>query len=335
MLNDFNSINPSTGNAGYTESVAQEWLNRTAIENLEETTLFSKFGKKPVAENGYATTAFWRPTKIDQDEVSDVTTSTSDPDDTNVEFGLISVAPRVFGINNTIRETVGKFNVMDVMAEHGREFGKAMGRKLDTVVQDVLWDYAVANTGRSSKIIKFAGSATSLASFTTSSTGQSLKLTDITKGKRILNKRGARRMGDTYVAVISEEVASAIETDGASSTSITFNDTLKHTPEGIMRIFAGYLGVYSGVSIYENNHVKERAGTGAGTPAVQASYLFGEGAYGTLYYTMNAYYNSPSNITTNNKIGMFGSVGVKSMYNAIVLDEDSYLIYVSKEAELE
>ena len=329
-ITNYTNINPSSGNQGYTGNPNQEWLNRKVQENNEATLVFKGFGDRPATIDGYATHSFYRVSKVGAEMISEVLNATTDPDSVDITIGTISVTPRQFGITGTIKDTVLKFNVMDALEKMGIQFGRAIGRHCDELVQDVLYDYATENAGRITKMVRFAGNVTQVNGFTGSNTASTqMKLSAVSRLSSLFRSRSVGTWGEKgYALIMANEVVEALRTS-SSNDSITWQDIFKHTPEGQTRISRGELGMVFGVTLIENEHIKSKTGA-TSSVTVFPSYLIAPGAYGCLDWEMNTYYIPPSQVDSNNKLGMFGHVGVKYTFNAVVLNDENYMVYLSQ-----
>ena len=347
LVGSGNTSYVATGNKGYTTDPKQAWLNRQTIANLEEVLLFHLFGTMPEIKNGYLTHQFHRFKKIGQSSITETSTSGSVAGASNktgvtqtevhVTQGVISVVPRQFVIHDVIADVVEQFSIFSTIKGALVEFGHAMGRKADVLIQDTLYAAAVATGGPLTYVPSRAANGTETAitglSDYTTTVGSKAKLTfkDVANGVRILRKdsaRGFMALGDTYAVIMHTDVAYDLRIQTENN---GFLELSKHVSETISKILKGMVGMIHGATVFETPHVQLKSNglTGSNKVDVYPTYFIGAGAYGVLDYSIGTYVTYPNTADKDDPLGQRGTVGIKMAYNAVVLDNECFRVFVS------
>lgn len=323
-LQNFNQgvLYPSSGNKGYTGDPTQEWLDRTAIKNLEERRFFDRFAKKPMTKDGYYTTSFYRFTKVSHNSVTEITGDyTKNPSDTNIQVGKITVTPKLYGIKNTVATFVEMFEVVHIAEGMIYEITNAIARKIDVLCQDKIYAELSAITGR----ITFPDGVTALNGFTQAKRAASkMTLELLIKGVSTLDGRSARRftklggMNGLFAAIMHTNAAHDMKVQAGS---VAILEIQKHTPAEVSNIVNGVVGMIGGAMVFETPFVQTKRGATA-NDVVYPTYMIAEGLFGTLAYDYRSIFIPANHPDKGDALGLTIVVGARLIWNAVILDSD-------------
>lgn len=324
-LQNFNAgvLFPTSGNKGYTGNPTQEWLDRTAIKNLEEKRFFDRFAKKPMTKDGYYTTSFYRFTKVSHNEVAEITGNyTQNPADTDIQVGKITVTPKLYGIKNTVATFVEMFEVIHIAEGMIYEITKAVARKIDVLCQDTIYSTLSAITGR----ITYPDGVTALTGFTSAKRGDNkMTLELLIRGVTILDRRSAPRftklgggMNGLFATIMHNNQAHDLKVQVGS---VAILEIQKHTPTEVSNIVEGVVGIIGGTMVFETPFVQTKRGA-TSNDVVYPAYMIAEGLFGTLAYDYRSVFIPANHPDKGDALGLTIVVGARLIWNAVVLDSD-------------
>lgn len=301
-----------------TSSIASQALgiyyDKKVVESLQPYLYFEQFGTVETVGQGNYTSRFFVFNKIATASVNQLTEGTA-PTAIAVNVTPVDRTPTQYGINVELTDLVVLTTVFDLINASLPEVGKAVARKIDSVIQ------TVANAGTN---VVYAGGKTSRAAL---GSGDLIDATLLVRSVQKLRGNDAPEFaGGGYACVMHPSVAY----DLMSNTSTgQWLDVHKYAmPENIFR---GEVGSIGGARVVQTSNVD----TFASTVTVYPTTLIGTDAYKIAYWLPGkvATYVLPpeSNLSVNNPLGQKGSVGAK-VNMAVAITQQERLVRIESAA---
>jgi N4-gp56 family major capsid protein len=287
----------TTSNLEAAQKALGIYYDKVVIESLQPNLYFEQFGTIVGVPQGNYTSRFFTFNKIATSSVTTLTEGTP-PTGIAVSVNAIDTTPTQYGVNVELTDLVALTAVFDLVNTTLSEVGKAMARKIDSVIQTVV------NAGTN---VIYAGGKTSRSALTASD------LFDaglVRQAAAKLRKNAAPEFSDRgggYVAITTPEVVFDLK----SNTSVgQWLDMHKYAaPENL---FNGEVGSMDGVRIVQSPNVD----TFSSTVTVHPTTFIAKDAYRISYWLankVNTYVLPPeSNLSVSNPLGQKGSVGAKT-----------------------
>jgi N4-gp56 family major capsid protein len=287
----------TTSNLEAAQKALGIYYDRIVIESLQPNLYFEQFGTIVGVPQGNYTSRFFTFNKIATSSVTSLTEGTP-PTGIAVSVNAIDTTPTQYGVNVEMTDLVALTAVFDLINTTLAEVGKAMARKIDSVIQTVV------NAGTN---VIYAGEGTSRDTLTS----DDLFDADLVRRAAAkLRKNAAPEFSDRgggYVAITTPEVVFDLK----SNTSVgQWIDMHKYAnPENL---FNGEVGSMDGVRIVQSPNVD----TFLSTVTVHPTTFIAKDAYRISYWLankVNTYVLPPeSNLSVSNPLGQKGSVGAKT-----------------------
>jgi len=285
----------TTANLEASQKALGIYFDTRVIESLQPNLYFEQFGEVQNVPQGNYTSRFFTFNPVATSDVVTLTEGTG-PTPIAVSVNGVDVTPTQYGVSVEMTDLVVLTSAFELTNYTLSEVGKAMARKIDTVIQSVV------NAGTN---VIYAGSATSRATI-----GASDLLTAglIRKAAQKLRKNSAPEFpGGGYVAVAHPDAI--YDLTGESGTG-SWIDVHKYAQP--QNIFNGELGSLLGVRLVQSPNVQ----TFSSTVTVYPTTVLGAGAYRIAYWLagkVNSYVYLPEQaVSISNQLGQKGWVGAKT-----------------------
>ena len=334
---------PASGNQGYTASIAQSWLDRMFIRNIEPELLFARFGKMATIVAGYLTHQFARMDDVATSSVTQLTaggvggtatpgTGTSigiTPNPVQLNAGTISVTPDQFAIYTVMADMLVDFSALNLMKKATEVLGRACGRRIDEYTQNVLYTKLTATSGGVYYVDhQTTPTATSLASYNSAQfkganrANGVMKMSDLARMAAKLYKNHAPKMNiggsEAYCLIVHPDVMHELITETGLS---GFINVFAQTSPAVMRIMKGYVGTVYGIHVLQSANVqtKRSVAGNSNSTLVYPSYAIAEGLYGIFRYNFRVF-RTPMTSSDSDPLAQRTKFGIKFVYSAVVLD---------------
>lgn len=292
-----------------------EFYQRTMLERLVDQVVFMKYGKKQnIPKNSGATTS-WRRLELPTLSTTAIVEGTT-PDGLDLTINKISATVEQFGAWTKISDFLDLTGLDPLLTEVAEMFGEHSGLSMDEVVRDII----AAGTN-----VKYAGGRVSRV---TVAAGDLITATDIIDLRTTLVKNNAKKvklpngkMG--YLAFTHPDVIANIMALTEWKDQNTYVDT-QNRMEGIA-------GQMYGVYFMEATTAPVFTGAGAAGIDVYGTLVVGADAYGIPDVNGSS---KPemlvfSNGSTENPLELYKTVGWKSVFTAVILQQLAIIRYES------
>jgi len=290
------------------------YFDTKVIESLQPNLYFEQFGEVQTVPQGNYTSRFFTFNPISTASVTTLTEGTG-PTPIAVSVNAIDVTPTQYGVSVEMTDLVVLTSAFELANYTLNEVGKAMARKIDTVIQTVV------NAGTN---VLYGGTATSRSGL-----GANDKITAvlITKAAQKLRANSAPEVtGGGYVAIMHPFVAYDLMTETG-----TGNWLEVHKYAQPQNIFNGEIGSLAGVRIVQSPNVQ----TFSSTVTVYPTTVLGAGAYRIAYWLagkVNTYVYLPEQaVSIANQLGQKGWIGAKTNM-AVARTQEERLIRIETAA---
>lgn len=292
-----------------------EFYNRVMLERLVDQIVFMPYGKKQNIPGNSGATASWRRLELPTLATTAIVEGTT-PDGLDLTINKISATVEQFGAWTKISDFLDLTGLDPLLTEVSEMFGEHSGLSMDEVVRDII------DAGSN---VLYAGGKVSRI---TVAAGDTITAADIIQIRTILVKNNAKKiklpngkMG--YLAFTHPDVIADIMALTEWRDQNLYVDT--------KNIEGGIAGQMYGIYFMEANTAPVYAGAGAAGIDVYGTLTIGKDAYGIpdvegsskpemLVYT---------NGSTENPLGLYKTVGWKSVFTAVILQELAILRYES------
>lgn len=288
----------TTANVG--GNYLQTYIYKQVVENLEPNLHFHQLGTAPLAQDGYGTVAWARPSQLTVTPASATLTEGTTPSGTSFSYSVITATPVQYGLFVELSDRLLNAAPTNIIANAASELSANLGRIMDQVIQTEV----MAGT-----TVVYSGSVANRAALGASNT---LSANDLRRAQVKLRSRNAPDFGGLYVAVMHPLVAGDIrgESNGAY---IEFSKYA--TPD---RLMVGEIGALHGVRVVESANVQAFTST----VTVYPTLVVGPGAYGvTPFSHLEVIYKGLG--TGNDPLNQKATVGVKIDFAVKRLREES------------
>ena len=325
-------ISPSTGNAGYTGSPLQSYLDRNVIRNPEPRTHMLRFGREPLVRNGYLTTQFARFLQLTDESLVTETTAAglnsqsntvgTTPVEVHVPFGVISVTPKQYVITDRIADFMLMVSPLDMITNGLIEYRYLTERHRDSLIQDTLTSFAATSPSNTS----YAGSVSALSGFTSTNRSTTvLDLDDIRRLNRNLKRNNVPRfpsLADSFALVIHEDCEFDIASD---KTANGYLDIIKHVSENSRPLFSGVITKIAGFMVFATSHIQTKTGA-TNNDIVYPCFALAMGAFAVLNYQYRVYAGMP-NSTESDPVAQRAWYGIKYAFATKVLEPAAFIVH--------
>lgn len=281
--------------------VLQTWLRKQALETYEPSTFFAKFGVDPVIEDGYNVLSW---PKFDQIATSDVDTLADGvtPTDTDFDASVVTVTPTQYGVVVNMADLVVERSKIDFLKGSAKAVGKAMARKIDTVVQTTI----MAGTN-----VFYGGAAANRAALAATDV---LTAGMINRAQAFLKSNDATPMPDgSYVCIIHPYQLYDLRAATAVGSWVDVNKYKDNT-----KVFDGEIGKLHGVRVVVSSHVQ----TFASTVTVYPALVFGQESFGVGRAQNLEVLLTPKAASDSDPLAQRRKVGGKVAFGTTILQQN-------------
>lgn len=296
------AVNRSELNSG----VLQTWLKRQVLENFEPNLYFYKAGEQPTIETGYNTIGWAKFTQIDEDDITEGSTSTDGVSPTSIEFNatVISTTPKQYRVVVSLSDMLIELNVINFLKGAAREVGAAMARRIDKEIQSTIMagTYVIYGGG---KTARSALAATDV-----------LTAAMLNKANALLEARYAPKVDGYYMGYAHPYQIYDLRSEAGTGNWLEVNKYV--TPD---KIFKGEIGMLSNIRIVMAPFIQKFSSTVDVYPCL----VLGAGAYGVgTFQTMRSYV-TPAVASDSDPLAQRRKVGAKVAFATKRLQEASML----------
>ena len=232
------------------------------IDNAKPKLVHDQFGQKhPIPKNGGKTIEFRKYNPLPK--LLTPLTEGVTPDGQTLEVTKLEATVQQYGGYVTLSDMLLMTAIDNNMVEATALLGDQAGMTLDTITREVL------NGGTN---VQYAGGVSSR-----SAVAGKLTVQEIKKAVRSLKAQNAKKIDDSFVAIIHPDVAFDLMNDEEWMNVKTYCD-----PEDW---YAGEIGKIAGVRFVESTEAKIWAKAGASSKSVYSTLVLGANAYGTTEIT--------------------------------------------------
>lgn len=302
MANYTTAVNRNELNSG----ILQTWLKREVLENFEPNLYFYKAGERPSVEGGYNTIAWAKFTQLDEDNVTEGTTSTDGVSPTPIAFNAtaISVTPKQYRVVVSLSDMLIELNVINFLKGAAREVGAAMARRIDKEIQTVI----MAGT-----YVIYGGSKTARSALAATDVLTAAKLN---QANILLESRYAPKIDGYYVGYAHPYQIYDLRNESGTGNWLEVNKYV--TPD---KIFRGEIGMLSNIRIVMAPFIQKFSSSVDVYPCL----VVGKGAYGVGTFQNMQTYVTPAVASDSDPLAQRRKVGAKVAFGTIRLQEASML----------
>jgi len=285
----------TTSNLEASQRALGIYFDSVVIESLQPNLYFEQFGEVENVPQGNYTSRFFTFNPIATSQVVTLTEGTG-PTPIAVSVNGIDITPTQYGVSVEMTDLVVLTSAFELSKYTLSEVGKAMARKIDTVIQTVV------NAGTN---VIYAAGRTSRAAL---QAGDNIDVSLFFRAAQKLRANSAPEFaGGGYVAVIHPNVGFDLMNNTNVGQWIDIHKYAQPT-----NIFKGEKGSIGGLRIVETSNVQ----TFSSTVTVYPTTVLGAGAYRIAYWLagkVNNYVYLPEQaVSINNQLGQKGWVGSKT-----------------------
>lgn len=320
MLNVLNSINiAAPGATILTTRIVPQFL-----KVFEPELIFWRFSEAPIDERDYSSVTWNKPQRLEVTPAAALLSPGITPVSTNVVLDSIQSTAKQYGIYATLSdELINRMQNRNLPGVISELLAANMARIVDRVVQDAVLDnavnrfYAAATPG--------GVRAANRAALTSSDRIFSQDLIEAHRRLQAAPNYAPYLEGDAYVALMPTNVYSFLE--GETNTG-SFIDVAKYkTPEKIVK---GEIGKLFNIRLVVSPFIK----TYQSTIKVYPTLFIGMQAYGaTQLQAMQIIMHGLGSGGTEDPLDQRMTVGVKTFFSSIILQQASCLVFESAGAD--
>lgn len=292
-----------------------EFYQRTMLERLIDTVVFMKYGKKQnIPKNSGAVTS-WRRLNMPAAATTAITEGVT-PADTALSISKVSATVQQFGAWSKISDFIDLVGLDPLLTETAEMYGDHAAISMDIVVANII----AAGT----QVLR----SNARASRATVAAGDKIVAADIIKMRTILKKQNVKPITlpngkKGYLAFTNPEVVANIMALTEWKDQNTYVDVTNREQ--------GIAGQMYGIYFLETTLAPVFTGAGAASIDVYGTYVIGEGAYGVPDVNGSS---KPEMLVyeggnTENPLNLYKTVGWKSCFTAVRLNETCILRYES------
>lgn len=292
-----------------------EFYQRTMLERLIDTVVFMKYGKKQNIPKHSGAVTSWRRLNMPAAATTAITEGVT-PADTALSISKVSATVQQFGAWSKLSDFIDLVGLDPLLTETAEMYGDHAAISMDVVVANIV--------AAGSQVLRAGGRASRV----TVAAGDKITAADIIKMRTILKKSNVKPITlpngqKGYLAFTNPEVVANIMALTEWKDQNTYVD-VKNREQGIA-------GQMYGIFFLESTLTPLFTGAGAAGIDVYGTYVIGEGAYGVPDVNGSS---KPEMLVydggnTENPLNLYKTVGWKSCFTAVRLNETCILRYES------